>query len=211
MVELLHADVIQQLEVALLGSPAAQVIDLLAAGGMQLTLASKGNDILPPKAYTSTLMAPPPQTVPIVGVTSSLSIASVSVGGSEATVADFQEVAPSIVIPKCHQIAPTSIQSPESPILSSSSSSPGPSSKSDTYPILVVPELAIPAEAQPEQLNQSGGGKKYQCQLCTFCHSNLDCILTHIRKHLDITIGCPICGKGFQNAASLHKHGRKAH
>ena len=36
-------------------------------------------------------------------------------------------------------------------------------------------------------------------------------MLTHIRKHLDLTIGCPICGKGFQNAASIHKHDRKAH
>ena len=36
-------------------------------------------------------------------------------------------------------------------------------------------------------------------------------MLTHIRKHLDLKIGCPVCGKGFQNAASLHKHGRKAH
>ena len=80
MAELLHTDVIQQLEVALLSSAAAQVIDLLVAGGMQLTLVSKGNVILPPKAYTSTLMAPPPPTVPIVGIISSLPIASVSVG-----------------------------------------------------------------------------------------------------------------------------------
>ena len=36
-------------------------------------------------------------------------------------------------------------------------------------------------------------------------------MLTHIRKHLDLTIDCPVCGKGFQNAASLHRHGRKVH
>ena len=134
-----------------------------------------------------------------------------SVGGSETTVLDPQEVTPSIIIPKHHWIALTSIQSPESPILSNSSSSPGPSIKSATYPILVFPNLTIPAEAQPKQLNQLGGSKEYWCQLCTFCHSNLYCILTHIRKHLDITIGCPICGKGFQNADSLHKHGSKVH
>ena len=47
--------------------------------------------------------------------------------------------------------------------------------------------------------------------LCLFRHSNLDYILTHVRKHLEIIIGHPICGKGYQNIASLHKHGRDAH
>ena len=74
MAELLHADVIQQLEVILLGSPAAQILDLLAAGVMQLASTSKGNVILPPKAYTSTLMAPPLPTAPIIGITSSLPV-----------------------------------------------------------------------------------------------------------------------------------------
>ena len=36
MADLLHADVMQQLEVALLGSPTAQVLDLLSSG-MQIT------------------------------------------------------------------------------------------------------------------------------------------------------------------------------
>ena len=35
MADLLHANAIQQLEVALLGSPAVQVIDLLACGWVQ--------------------------------------------------------------------------------------------------------------------------------------------------------------------------------
>ena len=48
-------------------------------------------------------------------------------------------------------------------------------------------------------------------QLCTFQHSNLNCILTHIRKHLNIMIRCPGYGKGYQNAASLCKHGREVH
>ena len=102
MAELLHADVIQQLEVALLGSPVTHVIGLLVAGGMQPTQASKGNVILPPKAYTSTLMAPPPPAVSIVGITSSLPNTSVSVSGSEVIVSDAQEVTPSIINPKCH-------------------------------------------------------------------------------------------------------------
>ena len=44
-----------------------------------------------------------------------------------------------------------------------------------------------------------------------FLHTNLDSILTHIRRHLDIMVGFPICGRGYQNAASLQKHGRDAH
>ena len=35
MTDLLHANTIQQLKVAVLGSPAAQVIDLLSGGWMQ--------------------------------------------------------------------------------------------------------------------------------------------------------------------------------
>ena len=129
---------------------------------MQLALTSQENVIPPPKVYTSTPMAPPPSTVPIVGITSSLPIASVSSGGSEATALDSQEV------PKHCCITPTSIQPPESLLLLSSPSCPSPSNKSTSYPNLIVPELAIPTEAQPEWLNQPGGGKEYQCQLCTF-------------------------------------------
>ena len=43
MAELLHADAIQQLEVALLGSPAAQVLDLLAAQMRQPVSTSQGS------------------------------------------------------------------------------------------------------------------------------------------------------------------------
>ena len=60
-------------------------------------------------------------------------------------------------------------------------------------------------------LNRPSGGKEYLCHLCTFRHSNLDCILSHIRKHLNIMISYPVCGTGYQNAASLHKHGRYVH
>ena len=96
-------------------------------------------------------MAPSPPMGPIVGITSSLPVASMSGGRNEVTVSDSQEMTPpSIVVQKHHLIVLTSFQSPESPILSSSSSSPGPSSKSATYPSLVVPKLAIPAEAQPK-------------------------------------------------------------
>ena len=166
MAELLHADAIQQLEVALLGSPAAQILDLLAAEVWQLASPSQRSVNLPPKAYTSTPMAPSPSTIPITGITSSLPIASVSSDGSEVTTSDSQEV------PKHCCIVPTSIQPPESTPLPSSPPSPGPSNKSTSYPTLINPELAVPTEAQPKQLNQPGGGKEYQCQVCNFHHTN---------------------------------------
>ena len=92
-----------------------------------------------------------------------------------------------------------------------SSTFSGSSTKSVSYPVVVVPKLAIPAEAYPEHLNQPGDTKEYLCHLCTFRHSNLECILTHIMKLLDITIGCFVCGKGYQKVTSLHKHGRDVH
>ena len=95
-------------------------------------------------------MAAPPPSVPIVGVTSSLPVESVPVDESEVIVLDPQEVTPFIIIPKCHQIALTPIQSPKSPIPSSSSSSSNPFTESAPYAILVVPKLTIPAESHPK-------------------------------------------------------------
>ena len=168
MAELLHANAFQQLEVAPLASPAAQILNLPAAGVMKLALTSQENVILPPKAYTPTPMAPPPSTIPIAGITGSLPIISVSSGGSEATALDSPEV------PKHCHIVLTLIQPPESSSLPSIPPSPSPSNKLTKYPTIIVPELAILTEAQPEQLNQPGGGKEYLGQLCTFCHTNQD-------------------------------------
>ena len=69
MADLLHADVIQQLEVALLGSPVIQVVDLLAEGLTQ-TQASKSALLAQPQCQfsTTTPPAPPPSSVPVVGV-----------------------------------------------------------------------------------------------------------------------------------------------
>ena len=82
------------------------------------------------------------------------------------------------------------------------------STSSVSFPVVAVPKLVVPAEAYLECLNRPGGGKDYLCFLCPFRRSNLDSILTYVKKHSDITIECPICGKGYQNATSLHKHGR---
>ena len=103
IVELLHANAIQQLEVAFLGSPSTQILDLLAAGMRQPASTSQGSAILPPKVYTSTPMAPPLPTIPIVGITSSLPITSVSSDGHEVTVSDSQEIS------KCHPKCQSSI------------------------------------------------------------------------------------------------------
>ena len=46
MAELLHADAIQQLEVAILGSPATQILDLHGAGMRQPASTSQGSVIL---------------------------------------------------------------------------------------------------------------------------------------------------------------------
>ena len=78
-------------------------------------------------------------------------------------------------------------------------------------PIFVVPKLAIPADAYPDHLSKPGRGKDYLCQLCCFSHSNSDLILNHVRRHLDIMVGCPICSRGYQNVVSLHKHCRDTH
>ena len=78
-------------------------------------------------------------------------------------------------------------------------------------PSIIVPELAVLMYALPEQINHPGGCKDYKCQICAFQHTNRDCMLMHIWQHLEIMVGCPMCGKGFQNAASLCKHGWKVH
>ena len=58
----------QQLKVALLVSPASELIDLLAKRLQQSPLPMKPNVQLP-QVYMSSPSAPPPQMIPIVGVT----------------------------------------------------------------------------------------------------------------------------------------------
>ena len=68
MAELLHADVVQQLEVALLGSLVAQIVDLLSGGLAQTKSSTSAAPAQPhPQIYTSTPPAPPPSSVLVVG------------------------------------------------------------------------------------------------------------------------------------------------
>ena len=85
--DLLHANAIQQLEVALLGTPAAQVIDLLTGA-----LAPSSSVAAPaqphPRTFMSSPPAPPLTSVPVMGVSTTSqgpAIASTS-GGDELTI-----------------------------------------------------------------------------------------------------------------------------
>ena len=93
---------------------------------------------------------------------------------------------------QCQHITPTSI-GPSSSVSNLSSSS-----SAMKFPVVVGSELALPAEAYPERINKPGGGKDYLCHLCLFRHSNLDSILTHVRKHLEVTIGFLCVAKGIR-------------
>ena len=164
MAEFLHCDAVQQLEVALLGTPMAQVIGILASG-----LASSPQLDTPfqphPKLYTSASPSPHPPSVPIMGISSTIpkpTIASTSV--------TLQTVAPTAlegtdpeVYQHC-QIIPIPIE-PSSPSIELSSK---------THPMVVAPECLILAEVYLECLNRSRGGKDYLCCLCLFRDSNLD-------------------------------------
>ena len=206
MADLLHTNAVHQLEVALLGSPASEVIDLLSSALVQTTSSTIAASSQPHVcSYISTPPAPPSTSVLVLGVsTSSTSSHIPAVPPLESTSNDDEATLPKAMISKisddskCHRITPML-------------NSPMPSTSSISFPVVVVAKLAIPAEAYPQCLNRPSGGKNYLSCLCPFRHSNLDSILTHIIRHLDVTIECSICGRGYQNAASLHKHGRDIH
>ena len=185
---LLHLDAGQQLEVALLGSPASNLIDILAARLLPPTV-STILTVQTPHISTDTQMAPPPTSIPKLGLTSSPSTSSPSI------------LKPAEPPTKHHCMFPTSSPLPATP--------PSPGPLVNPFLMVVVAELAIPLDVMPEQTNLPGGLKNYQCQLCTFTHTYRDCMLTHIQKHLNITISCPISRKGFQNATSLRKHSKR--
>ena len=203
MADLLHADAIQQkLKVVLLGSPAVEVIDLLSGGLAQTKPVLLSSAQPHPCTYTSIPPAPPPASVSVVGVSEVEvfrpshipAVLTMELKSDEETTMlkakTSAEYAPS---PKHHHITLTLI----SPSVSTT-----PPTGSSSFPVVVVSKPAIPAEAYPELFNRPSGGKDYLCCLCPFRHSNLDCILAHVRKHLEITIGCPVSSRGYQNAAS---------
>ena len=106
MAELLHADAIQQLEVALLGSPVAQLLEVLTTGMMYPASTLQQQVIHPPQAYTMTPMVPPPSTISIVGITNS-SMPVVASSSSRVTTPASQEIQE--IPPKHCHISPTPI------------------------------------------------------------------------------------------------------
>ena len=205
MANQLHADASQQLEVTLLGSPAAEIMDILSASLPKLATVTSA------QPHPCTFTGTPPASVPLKRITELSSAPVMVMAGSSK---------PDEEIPASLEASKTKISNiPVTTTLVSLSTSAHPSTSSvqslstgpaTTIATIVVPELAIPADAYPECINRPGIGKDYLYQICYFSHTNLDSVLTHIRRHLDITVGCPICCKGYQNAALVWKHGREA-
>ena len=187
----------QQLELALLGSPAAKVLDVLAMATQSHTTFTCPSSMSLYLTTASSVLIPAP-SVPILGVTEMAEPMEVKASTSKTspptTLASIQ-IAPS----KHCRITPM-------PILVTTSRAHSSPSK---LPLVPVPKLVVPVHTLPRWINCPRGEKDYKCQLCDFQHTNEDCMLTQVWQHLEISIGCPMCGKGFQNMAFLHKHGRK--
>ena len=194
-------DAIQQLEVAILRTPAAKILNVLTMATTSQPLctpvSSKSfHTATTPLATTSSMIVAPPQ-VPIVWVTQVEELPPTKMATSKIIPSPSTLSDPKVIPSKCQRIMPTPI--------------PTTSSSVQNLPSTVVPKLAVLAYTLPEWISFPGGWKDYKCQICAFQHTNRDCMLTHIWQHLEISVGCPMCGKGFQNAASLCKHGQKVH
>ena len=171
----------QQLELALLGSSAAMILDLL----MLATQSPMASTPLPSRPFQVTTApsitipsgkVPPPPLVPIVGVTSMVEASTCKKRALTPSTLTDPEAVPS----KSQKIMPTPISS-------------SPSSK---LPSIMVLELVLLKDALPEQVNCPGGCKNYQCQLCAFQHTNNDSMLMHTWQPLEIMVSCPMCSKG---------------
>ena len=180
MADLLHADAIQQLEVALLGLPAVEVVDHLSGGLAQSRPVTVAASVEPhPPTYTSTPPAPPPVSVLVLEVSEFSPIPVVPTPESKSD----EKIPTTPPKTKASDVFCTNFKTSLHYYHSNKSVSTMPSTSSISFPVVVVPKLAIPADAYPDHLNRPDGGKDY---LCHFTHSNLDSILTHIRKYLDV-------------------------
>ena len=120
LAELLHADTVQRLEVALLGTLAAKILDMLS---MATTLQPHTPPLSKPPhpvttlASTSSMIVAPPQ-VPIVGVTQVSgpeTLPSTEVAISKGRPSPSTSSDPQVIPSKCRRIMPTPL-----PITSSS-------------------------------------------------------------------------------------------
>ena len=150
MADLLQAGVVQQLEVALLGSLAAQVVDLLSGRLAQTNSSTSATPAQPHlRIYTSTLPAPPPSSVLVMRVptTSQIPVVVPTMESSSGVKESAPAKAKVSKIPddfQCWCITPTVVC-----LLSSVGTSLS-SSSAAVFPFAVGPELAIPVEAYPE-------------------------------------------------------------
>ena len=117
-----------------------------------------------PQTYTLTSPAPAPREVPVLGIFNPITTASPPSYEKLPLTTESQDAA--IAIPKGCHLTLTPVISSNSPLPSTSSPSSGPP-PNQSYPIVVIPKLAIPAEAYLNHLNQPGG-KGYLCHLCSF-------------------------------------------
>ena len=151
MADLLQADTVQQLEVALLGSLVAQVVDLLSRGVAQTKSSTSATPAQPhPRIYTSIPPALPPSSVPVVGVLTTSQIPAIVVPTMESSPGVNESAPLKAKVSKisndfqCWHNTTTPV-GPSSPVSTSSSST-----SAAAFSVLVVLELAIPAEAYPE-------------------------------------------------------------
>ena len=156
LAELLHVDVIQQLELALLSSPVTRLLDVLVMGTQQQTVSSRSTSV-PLHPSTTLSMPSSPPSVPIAGTTDMEGPVEAKASTSKitppATSADTE-----VAFPKHCQIIPVPI-----PMTTSRSSS-----LPSKLPVVVVPKLTVLAHTLPEWINCPGGCKDYRCQLCAF-------------------------------------------
>ena len=102
---------------------------------------------------------PPQTTVPVLGLDPS-PVTEKIMKTTEST---------DVPAPKCHHITLVPVTSSVPPLPSPSSLSanvltqPSPMA---SYPVVVIPELAIPANSYPEHINQPSG-KDYLCHMCS--------------------------------------------
>ena len=173
----MHADAIQQLKVALLGSPAAEIMDILSTS--LPTPATVTSTQLDPHTFTATPSAPPPVSVLLEGV-SELSASPVMV-----TAGSFK---PDKEIPVTSETT-TLVSLSTSAQPSTSSIQPLSTDPATFRATVVMSRLAILADAYLKCLNRPGGGNDYLCQVCHVSQTNLDSILMHVSRHLDIIVG----------------------
>ena len=180
MADFLQADTAQQLELVLLGPLAAQVVDLLSRGLVQAKASTSVTPAQPcPRIYTSTPPAPLPYSVLLVGVlTTSPTPAVVPTTESSSGVEESASLKAKVSYISddfLHQHISPTLVAPSSSVNSSSSLT---FTSVVAFSVVVVPELAIPAEAYLEKSNRPSGGKDYLCCLCLLRNSSLDSILT---------------------------------